>query len=128
VVRNFKTNALCPVKCLQIHLHVDKCIWCIAAVLGHEEEVNQDGDTVQSTLEIVIMGNVWCLECGPQYGRNTWAEVAHLLSLPLCNFTIGLFWYAKSRIRRICFPGIVVRLLPFMRFPEPHHLFHHMFE
>ena len=41
---------------------------------------------------------------------------------------IGLFWYAESGIRRDFFTGIVERLLPFMRFQEPLHLFNHMFE
>jgi len=75
----------------------------MAAVLDHEREVNQPANTLQSALEIVILRTVAILQSGRQYGRNTAAEVAHFLSLPLCNFTIGLFWYAESGYDGISF-------------------------
>jgi len=56
------------------------------------------------------------------------AEIAHHLSLPLCDFSIGLFQYAESGVRRNFFPSIVERLLPFMLFQETFYPFHHMFE
>jgi len=100
----------------------------MTVVLGHESEVNQHANTLQSTLEIVILRTVWISQCRRQNGRNKAAEVAHFLSLPLCNFMIGLFWYAESGTRRNFFPGISERLLRFLLLQEPLLLFHHMFE
>jgi len=123
-----KKNVLCPVECLQVALHVGKCVGCMTAIWSHESEVHQCANTVESALEILILRTVRVSQCGRQYGCNTRAEIAHLLSLPLCDFAIGLFRYAESGVRRNFFPSIVARLLPFMLFQETFHPFHHMFE
>src|SRR5205807_2913247 len=121
-------NVFSPVKCLQVVFQVGKCIGCMTAILGHEGKVNQRANTLQSPPEIMLLRTVRISQCGRQYGRNTAAEVAHFLSLPLCDFTIGLFRYAEPEIRWNFFPSIVERLLSFMLFEKPLYPFHHMFE
>ena len=121
-------NVLRLVKCLQVPFHIGKCIRCMTAILSHKGEINQRTNTLQGDVEILMLRTVRISLCGRQYCSNASTEVAHFLSLPLCDFTIGLFWYTESGIRRKFFPGIVERLLPFMRFQEPFHPFHHMFE
>ena len=64
----------------------------------------------------MLLRTVWISQCGCQYGWNTVAEVAHFLFLPLCDFTIGLFWYAEPGIRWNFFPSIVEYLLSFILF------------
>jgi len=113
-----RKNIFGPVKCLQIPFPVAKCILCMTAVLGHQREDNQDANTFQSALEIVILTTVRISQCGRQYGLNTVTEVEHFLSLPLCNSRIGLFWYAEPGIRQTFFPGSIERLLPFMLLSE----------
>jgi len=78
-----KKNVLGPVKCLQIPFHLDKCIWCMTAVLGHKREVNQGGNRLRKGLEVVIQKTVQISQYGRQYSRNTGAQVLHFLSLPL---------------------------------------------
>jgi len=84
-------NVLCPVKCLQVAFYVGKCIWCMTPILSHEREINQRANTLQSALEIMILRSTRISQCGRQHVCNTRAEVAHLLSLPLRAFAIGLF-------------------------------------
>jgi len=72
-----------PVKCLQIPFHVDKCIWCMTVVLGHEGDVNQWANTLQSALEIVILRTVRISQCRRQYGRNIVGEVVYFLFLAI---------------------------------------------
>ena len=48
-------NVLGTLQCLQIPFHVDKCIWFMAAVMGHGREVNQRANTSQRAIEIVIL-------------------------------------------------------------------------
>jgi len=64
----------------------------------------------------------------PVERRNTLAKVASFLSLLLSDFSIGLFWYTESRMRRNFFSGIVECLLLFMLFREPFYALYHMFE
>jgi len=125
----FKEHGFRLVKCQQIlPFHVGKSIWCMAAILGHEGEINQRTNIPQGNLKIVILRTVRISQGRRQYGRNTPPKVPHFLSLPLCDFSIGLFWYTELWIRRNFFPGIVECLLLFMPFQEPFYLLHHMFE
>jgi len=123
-----KKNVLCPVQCLEVAFHVGKCVWDMTEILSHESEVHQYANTLQSAPEILIVRTVRISQCGCQYGLNTTAEIAHLLSLPLCDFAIVLFRYVESGVRNNFFPSIVKRLLVFMLFQESFHTFHHMFE
>jgi len=100
----------------------------MTAILSHESEVHQCTNTLQSALEILILKTLRISQCGRQYGQNTTAGIAHLLSLLLCDFPLGLFRYAESGVRRNFFPSIFERLLPFMPFQESFYTFHHMFE
>jgi len=56
------------------------------------------------------------------------AEVENFLTLLLCDFPIGRFWYAESGIGGNFLPGIIECLLPLVPFQEPVYLLHHMFE
>jgi len=100
----------------------------MTAILSHESEVHQRANTLQSSLEILKLRTVQISQYGRQYGCNTRAEIAHPLSLPLCDFAIGVFWYAESEVRRNFISSIVECLLPFMPFQGSFHPFHHMFE
>jgi len=72
-------NVLCLEKCLQVAFHVGKCVWCMTPIFSHEREINQRANTLQIALEIMILITVRISQCGCQYGRNTMAEIAHLL-------------------------------------------------
>jgi len=102
-----KKNVLCPVECLQVAFHVGKCVWCMTAILSHESEVYQHGNTLQSALDILILRTVRISQSGRQYCSNTTAAIALLLSLAFCDFAKGLFWYGESGVRRNFFPSIV---------------------
>ena len=123
-----KNNVLCLVEYLQVAFHVGKCVWSMTAILSHESEVHQCANTLQRAVEILIVRPVQISESGRQYGCNTTAGIAHLLSLPFCDFAIGLFRFAESRVTSNFFPSIVERLLLFMLFQESFHTFNHMFE
>src|SRR5437868_1099496 len=94
----------------------------MAAILSHEREINQSANTLQGTLKIVMLRTVRLSQCGCQYGRNTAAEIAHFLSLPLCEFAIALFWDTKSRIRWNFFSASsnACCYLSFFRYPSTH--------
>jgi len=99
-----ENNILVPLTSVQIPFQVDKYMWFKTAILGHEREVNQFTNTLQTAGAIVILRTLLS-------GRNTVAEVAHVRSLPLCNFTLPVFWYTEFGKRLNFFPGIVEHLL-----------------
>jgi len=100
----------------------------MAAILGHEGEINQSTNTLQGNVKIMMLRTVRISQVRRQYGRNTPPKVADFLSLPLCDFSIGIFAYTESRKRRNFFAGIVECLLQFMLFQEPFYPLTHMFE
>jgi len=63
------------VKCQLIPLRVGKCIWYMAAILGHEGEMNPSTNTLQSHQTIVMPRPVW---------SNADISTAEILQLRLC--------------------------------------------